>query len=213
MPLRVDTIPFWLKPFYLLWAYATAAYSYGLIKLWRLTVRFKWEDEALMEQHPNNIYCIWHKNLIMSFMLTFKKPKSRVDVWMNHPAWFMKPIHIILQWKGVHKLILGSSGNSGREAKQGVEAYLRKGFSTSMAVDGPAGPRLVMKHGAMQMALATGVPIICIEYLPRHHWVLPTWDKKVIPIPFTTVRVKAHGPFYVTKANYDEVAKLVEANM
>lgn len=149
----------------------------------------------------------------MSFMLPFNHPKTRVDVWMNHPAWFMKPIHIILHWKGVHKLVLGSSGNSGREAKKGVEDYLRKGFSTSMAVDGPAGPPLVMKQGAMQMALETGVPIICIKYIPQHYWVLPTWDKKVLPLPFSKVIVRLHGPYYVTAANYNALAAVVEEAM
>jgi lysophospholipid acyltransferase (LPLAT)-like uncharacterized protein len=215
MALRVDTIPFWLKTFYLLWAYLTAGLSYGLIILWRLTLRFRWEDAALMEQSPNNIYCIWHKNLILSFMLPFNKPATRKDVWMNHPAWFMKPIHIILYWKGVHKLMLGSSGNSGREAKAAVEEYLRQGYSTCMAVDGPAGPRLQMKHGAMQMALETGVPIICLEYIAhRKPLILAfTWDKKVLSLPFTKVTVKVKGPYYVTKQNYAEVAKLVEAGM
>lgn len=150
----------------------------------------------------------------MNFMLTFRKPATRYDVWMNHPAWFMKPIHIILKWKGVQHIVLGSSGNSGQEARKGVEDYLRKGYSTCMAVDGPSGPRMVMKHGALQMALATGVPIICIQYIPNKHWVLGfTWDKKVLPVPFTGVTVKVHGPYYVTAENYDEVAKLVEQNM
>lgn len=146
-------------------------------------------------------------------MLSFKNPPTRRDVWMNHPAWFMKPIHIILYWKGVEKLVLGSSGNSGKEALKGVNAYLLQGYSTCMAVDGPAGPPLVMKHGAMQMALDTGVPIICLEYIPRKYWVLPTWDKKVLPVPFSTVTIKVHGPYTITKQNYEQMVKVVERRM
>ena len=150
----------------------------------------------------------------MSFMLSFKHPKTRVDVWMNHPAWFMKPIHIILYWKGVYKLILGSSGNSGREAKEKVEEYLRQGYSTSMAVDGPAGPALVMKQGAVQMAQATGVPVICLEFIPKHTWVMGfTWDKKTVPLPFTKVIVRVHGPYYVTTDNYEGVSKEIEKRL
>lgn len=207
--LRVDTIPFWLKPFYLLWAYATAAISHALMRLWAITLRFKWVDEANMSISPNNIYCIWHTNLIIAFMLSFKKPATRRNVWMNHPAWFMKPIHIILYWKGVHKLVLGSSGNSGREAREGVEEYLRQGYSTCMAVDGPAGPIFVMKPGAMQMALNSRVPIIGLEFIANKKWILPTWDKKVLPVPFSTVTIKVNGPYYVTNENYAEVEKEV----
>jgi lysophospholipid acyltransferase (LPLAT)-like uncharacterized protein len=215
MALRVDTIPFWLKPFYLLWAYLTAGISYGFIKLWRLTLRFKWENAEAMSISPNNIYCIWHESLLMSFMLSFKNPATRRDVWMNHPAWFMKPIHIILFWKGVKWLMLGSSGHGGRQAKADVEDFLRKGYSTCMAVDGPAGPPLVMKHGGMQMALETGVPIICLQFIPKSKPIILgfTWDKKVLPMPFTTVIVRVHGPYYVTKENYEEVARVVEGNM
>ena len=215
MALRVDTVPFWLKPFYLAWAFLTAGLSYGLIKLWRLTLRFKWEHAEAMSISPNNIYCIWHQSLLMSFMLSFKNPPTRRDVWMNHPAWFMKPIHLILYWKGVEKLMLGSSGNSGREAKEKVEEYLRKGYSTCMAVDGPAGPPLVMKAGAMQMALETGVPIICLQYIPQRKPLILgfTWDKKVLPMPFTTVIVKVSGPYYVTKDNYEAVSRVVEEGM
>ncbi len=150
----------------------------------------------------------------MNFMLTFRKPATRRDVWMNHPAWFMKPIHIILRWKGVEHIVLGSSGNAGREAKERVDDYLRSGYSTCMAVDGPAGPPLVMKHGALQMALATGVPIICLEYIPQKQWVLGfTWDKKVVPVPFTKTTIKVHGPFYVDAQNYNTQAPLIEKAM
>jgi lysophospholipid acyltransferase (LPLAT)-like uncharacterized protein len=40
-----------------------------------------------------------------------------------------------------------------------------------------------------------------------------TWDKKVLPMPFTTVIVKVSGPYYVTKDNYEEVSRVVEEGM
>ncbi len=50
--------------------------------------------------------------------------------WMQHPSWYMKPVHVLLRLLGVERIILGSTGHSGREAAEHVVEYLRQDKGT-----------------------------------------------------------------------------------
>jgi lysophospholipid acyltransferase (LPLAT)-like uncharacterized protein len=58
----------------------------------------------------------------------------------------------------------------------------------TMAVDGPRGPRGVVKAGVVEIAQATGALIIPVVAVPSGRWVLSrTWDRFQIPKPFARV--------------------------
>jgi len=56
--------------------------------------------------------------------------KVNNQAWLNHPAWYMKPIHVLLHLTGVEHICLGSSGNNGMAALENVIGYLKQGYST-----------------------------------------------------------------------------------
>ena len=53
-------------------------------------------------------------------------PYAKPYVWMNHPAWYMKGIHLYLRLMGVRALVMGSSGHGGRRALEGVVTWLQQ---------------------------------------------------------------------------------------
>jgi hypothetical protein len=56
---------------------------------------------------------------------------------MQHPFWFMKPVHLFLRFIGIERIILGSTGHHGQEAADELVTCLRKGCSTVLLPDGP----------------------------------------------------------------------------
>jgi lysophospholipid acyltransferase (LPLAT)-like uncharacterized protein len=59
---------------------------------------------------------------------------------MTHPAAHMKPVHTLLQLMGLNKLLLGSSGEEGKQAVNQLARLVKNGWSTTISPDGPAGP-------------------------------------------------------------------------
>lgn len=201
---RVDSVPFLLRPFFLLygWSFGVFLYLFSLFGHYTCRIRFEGTD---LKAHPHYILCIWHDGLV-AFFTVFVKMDDQI--WMNHPAWYMKPIHVLLKLTGLKHLCLGSSGNSGKEALGNVISYLKQGYSTSVAADGPAGPNHVLKPGALLMSRDTGVPVIPLRFVCSRSFRLGGWDRKVVPLPFSEIIVKAGPPMIVTEENFDESLRI-----
>ena len=109
----------------------------------------------------------------------------------------------MVKMMGLTEMAYGSSGNSGKEALERVNAQLRNGYSTMINPDGPAGPIKKLKVGVLIMAKETGVPIIPITMDASPKWVMNTWDKKKQPLPFSKIRIEYHEPIYI-RGDFDE---------
>ena len=84
--------------------------------------------------------------------------------------------------------VRGSSRHGGREALDlMIDALRAGGVSAGVIVDGPRGPALDAKPGAVLLARATGLPIV-----PGTWWVRPllrvgSWDRTLVPLPFSRI--------------------------
>jgi len=153
---------------------------------------------------------MWHENLIPYFIVN-NRYNSRY-IWLNHPAWFMKPIHLILWFMGTKKLALGSSGNEGRLGLAEVVDNLKKGFNTLINPDGPAGPLKVLKPGVLDMSIESGIPVISLKITTTRAIKLSkTWDNKRIPLPFSKIIISFSNPVQVSDSNREEARlKIIE---
>ena len=84
--------------------------------------------------------------------------------------------------------VRGSSSRGGTLAlKQMAEAYAA-GSRCAFTADGPRGPSMVAKAGPAQLAQLAGATWIgAFHAEPDRAWTLNTWDKFMIPKPFSTV--------------------------
>jgi lysophospholipid acyltransferase (LPLAT)-like uncharacterized protein len=86
--------------------------------------------------------------------------------------------------------IRGSSSKGGGEALLAmVEAY-KRGHICAFAADGPRGPARVPKYGVIRLAELTGATWIgAFHAQPDRCWTLNSWDRFIIPKPFSTVTI------------------------
>ena len=131
------------------------------------------------------------------------------QAWIQHPVWYMKPVHILLRLMGVKKIIMGSTGHSGREAADQLLDHLRQGCSTVLNPDGPHGPAFVLKKGILHLSLKSKVPIVPLRFSSSSYRELKTWDRKKFARPFSTIQMKIGEPIHVTSNNFEHAHDLI----
>ena len=86
--------------------------------------------------------------------------------------------------------VRGSSTRGGSVGLRGMQRAYEAGAICAFTADGPKGPALVAKAGAVQLAEICGAEWVgAFELTPERAWRLQSWDGFVVPRPFARVRV------------------------
>lgn len=91
----------------------------------------------------------------------------------------------------------GSTSRGGTRALVQLRRELAAGHAAAFTVDGPRGPARVAQRGAAWLAGATGHPMLPFHIEADRHWTARSWDKSMIPRPFSTIAVAIGEPFEV----------------
>lgn len=94
--------------------------------------------------------------------------------------------------------VRGSTGHAGHEGFVGLLRELRAGHHVGVAVDGPRGPSGRVHDGVLQLARRAQVPIVPLVARCRRPLTLSTWDRTVVPLPFTAFTVVAKDSVRIT---------------
>ena len=96
-----------------------------------------------------------------------------------------------------YDLIRGSSRRGAAQALLGALRALEERRSVAFTPDGPIGPRRVAKAGAVAAAQRAGVPIVPIRAEVARAWRFRSWDRFVLPKPFSRIRIRYGTPIDV----------------
>jgi lysophospholipid acyltransferase (LPLAT)-like uncharacterized protein len=103
-------------------------------------------------------------------------------------------------------------GSSSRGSMGGLRALARemeKGTAwAGMALDGPRGPRRVAKAGSAWLAGFARSPVAPVWVEAPVSIRLNSWDRCVIPLPFSKIIVRVGTPFY--PESVEEIAEAME---
>ena len=91
----------------------------------------------------------------------------------------------------------GSSTHGGTAALRGARRSLDRGQPVAFTPDGPRGPRREMKPGIVRLAQSTGATIVPLHAEVSASWRLRSWDRLVVPQPFSRVDIRCGVPFSV----------------
>ncbi len=84
-----------------------------------------------------------------------------------------------------HLAIRGSTGKGGLRALSRLIIAVRQGHIGVVVPDGPQGPRRKVQPGVIMLAAKTGVPIVPVSYSTKYRKVFPSWDRFLLPFPFS----------------------------
>jgi hypothetical protein len=76
----------------------------------------------------------------------------------------------------------------------GLKQIIENGRTAIFTADGPRGPIYETKMGPIKLAQLTGAPIGAFHMQPERAWEVNSWDRFLIPKPFTRI-VVSWGPW------------------
>ena len=114
------------------------------------------------------------------------------------------------------EVVHGSSARNGRErgGAAGVLAlldFIAGGGVAVITPDGPRGPRRVAAPGLAQVAARAGVPVLPCAAQTRFRWVLGTWDRMVLPLPFGRGVLVCGAPIAVPREGWEAMVGPIAA--
>jgi lysophospholipid acyltransferase (LPLAT)-like uncharacterized protein len=98
----------------------------------------------------------------------------------------------------------GSSTRGGVKGLKGILRAAREGRDLGFTPDGPRGPRHEFKWGALVAAQLTGLPLVSITVGSDRAWYLRSWDRFMIPKPFSNLRIRYGAPRWVPRDASEE---------
>ncbi len=156
---------------YLRFVYMTSRKRFvGLDKVWRI-----------VDAGGNLLAAVWHNDFPMA-VCGYGRRGVAVLVSMSRDG---ELIARALERAGF-TTVRGSSSRGGREAMDKMASQLDKhrGLVVAITVDGPRGPRHVVKPGIVAMSRRTGYPIVVTSCIAKRNIVFNSWDRTVLPLPF-----------------------------
>jgi hypothetical protein len=168
-----------------------------LIRLLGATLRFRdiGEPGAHADDNPQTrVYCMWHRSLL-SVAYHFRKRKIAILI---SPSFDGELIARTI-WRVGYTPIRGSSSRGGTAGLLGMESALKApdGLRCNYAAftsDGPRGPVYRVKPGGVKLAQQVGGGAGIFYAAPDRAWELRSWDRFLIPKPFSTVVIGWQPP-------------------
>lgn len=207
---EVYNVPFYWKPIYWLYGYSLGFLLYFVVLLQHITCKVTVHGKENLIPGQNYIFCCWHQDLPGFFASMFDFSNYRI---LNHPVWYMKPIHVCLCFMGIKKIYYGSSGHAGKAAAIELTEALKNGSDTFITPDGPSGPLHDFKKGALYLSMNSEIPILPVrfEYANARH--VNGWDQKRFPRLFSNFDVYFGKPITVDHANFDNIMAEIKLGM
>ena len=164
---------------------------YAIIRLYFCLIRVRSVDENKIIHHLHHggkaIAALWHQRigLVLTYAGGFSEFSPVAMVSQSRDGDLIADLCRLLNFRPVR----GSSSRGGREALAAMVAELSVQRAAVHAVDGPQGPRGIIKSGLIRMAQLSGVPIAPLTISVNRAWILKSWDRFLIPKPFSTIVV------------------------
>jgi lysophospholipid acyltransferase (LPLAT)-like uncharacterized protein len=129
--------------------------------------------------HPL-ILCFWHRAIFSS---TYAFRNQGIGV-ITSESFDGEYIARVISKFG-YTPVRGSSSRGGARALLYSRRVLEQSRTVAATTDGPKGPVFVAKPGPVLLAQKTGIPIVAFHIAVEDAWTLNTWDRFIIPKPFT----------------------------
>ncbi len=184
---------------------------YALSSLWVKTLKV--EVEFLSAPKFPSIVAFWHGRMfLLPFALKEYAEKVAILISRHRDG---ELIAQIVEKMGF-KTVRGSAGKGkgGERAFKEMVKLIEEGYTVAITPDGPKGPREVAKPGVAKLAIKTGVPVYPLTFSANRKFNLNSWDRFLIPYPFSKCRVILGEP--VNPENFkseEELRKEIELKL
>ncbi len=187
------------------------AYLYGI----RKTILHEEQILRALEQNQKVIIAILHQRMfgVIGYAKRFGPFALGAIISQSRDGDMIARVVERLQFHPIR----GSSSRGGKEALDALVAYLVDNRAAVHAVDGPRGPKGAVKAGIVRIAQLSGAVIYPVYISTNRAWVLKSWDRFLIPKPFSRLMIRWGEPFPVlnqlTEPEFDGLREKIEVQI
>jgi len=138
------------------------------------------------------IYAFWHGRMLV-LAYTHRQRRIHILISQHRDGEFIARIIERLGFVSVR----GSTTRGGTKAIFEMCQKASSGYDVGVTPDGPKGPGFRVHPGIIYMAQRSGLPIVPITNSSQHRWTLPSWDRFIIPRPFSKAVIMLGEPIHV----------------
>jgi lysophospholipid acyltransferase (LPLAT)-like uncharacterized protein len=151
------------------------------------TLRFEIiAEEGVTPATPpaRGIFCFWHRCTLPAAW-HFRKFRCSILISQSFDGELIARTLALLGYGSVR----GSSSRGGSGGLIALRNVLASGFPVVFTADGPRGPIYETKVGPVKLAQMTGEQVGSFYLLPERAWIIRSWDRFLVPKPFSRVIV------------------------
>jgi lysophospholipid acyltransferase (LPLAT)-like uncharacterized protein len=130
------------------------------------------------------IYCFWHQ-CVLPCTVYFRSTRATILISRSFDGELITRILRLFGFRAAR----GSSSRGASGGLLGLMRVIESGSPAIFTADGPRGPIYRTKMGPIKLAQLTGAPIGAFHLEPEHTWTMRSWDRFLIPKPFTRICV------------------------
>jgi lysophospholipid acyltransferase (LPLAT)-like uncharacterized protein len=183
------------------WLVAGAAVG-ALLRVWQVTLRREVRNGAA--RAGRCVVAVWHGRFVGVLMENFGSRLVTMASLSSDGAFAAGAVRLV----GL-RVARGSSSRGGREALSAISAAIDAGApAAGLTVDGPKGPWRRVKPGVVALAIRHDLPLVPATFSCRRCIELGSWDRMVLPRPFTRMVVRYGEPWPPERLRQDPEAAL-----
>jgi lysophospholipid acyltransferase (LPLAT)-like uncharacterized protein len=167
------------------------AFGFRLLQIWARTLRYEIDDRAGVIGKPvneNYIGALWHNRLlIFPFVLRrfFSNRRGAALISASRDGELLADAIKRFSFD----VVRGSSSRLGASAILQLTDVLASGRDVVITPDGPRGPAYELGPGIIFLAQKSRAPVVPVNMEYSSCWRLKSWDRFILPRPFSKVRV------------------------
>ena len=186
-----------LSRYLIKWRLLPACHAFLRLYLSLLRLEIKGEESAYEEfvKHGRVIVPVWHQRLLpaLAYVTRCRHFNPIVMISRSRDGELIADMARRLGLVPVR----GSSSRGGTEAFMTIIRELERNPAVIHIVDGPRGPKGVVKPGLIRMAQLSGAAIFPVTISADRAWIAGSWDRFLVPKPFSRVTIRWESPFFV----------------
>ena len=190
-------------------------FLYHFIRIYSQTFRLRIENEVrwqqLIREGTPVLLCAWHQQFF-SAIRPFKRYAKYQPALMISRSRDGAIIAAVARQTG-WKTIRGSSSRGGKPALRSMIRHLECSKLAGHILDGPTGPVGVVKAGAIRLAHTTRAAIVPFSVSARWALYFNSWDRFMLPLPFSRVTLRFKDPVRFAPTNDPEAFELQRARL
>jgi lysophospholipid acyltransferase (LPLAT)-like uncharacterized protein len=130
------------------------------------------------------VFCFWHQ-CVLPCTVYFRCTGATILISRSFDGELVTRILALFGFRAVR----GSSSRGALEGLLGLKQVIESGHPAIFTADGPRGPIYRTKMGPIKLAQMTGARIGAFHLEPDRAWKMNSWDRFLVPWPFTRIVV------------------------